>query len=175
MAMTRTLERSELSVTTPVLKLSVNLDDSLEFIRALWALDESLQVLSRRMELRLGVTGPQRMVLRLISRFPGIPAQLISQILKLHASSVGSAVRRLEAKGHLVRIITEEDGPSGVLELTESGLAIARPQDGTVEAAVRAFVQGLPEGSLNEARKVLDALSRSLKDEVDRDSRGAGR
>jgi len=79
------------------------------------------------MELRLGVTGPQRMILRLISRFPAIPTQMISQILKLHASSVSTAVRRLQAKGHLVRIMTEEDGPSGILELTESGRAIASP------------------------------------------------
>ena len=166
-----TIEKSELSVKTPVLNLSVNLDDTLEFIRVLWALDESLQILSRRMELRLGVTGPQRMVLRLISRFPGIPASVISQILKLHSSTVNNAVHSLEAKGHLVRIITEEDGPSGILELTESGLAIAKPQDRTIESAVRAFVQGRPGDYLNQARKVLDQLSRKLKEEVDRDSR----
>lgn len=126
------------------------------------------------MELRLGVTGPQRMILRLISRFPAIPTKMISQILKLHASSVSTSVRRLEAKGQLVRIRTEEDGPSGILELTESGRAIASPQDRTIESALRAFVHGVANETLNEATQVLDALSRNLKGETDRHSRGAG-
>ena len=38
----------------------------LEFMRVLWAVDHALQSTSKWMEVRLGVTGPQRLVIRMI-------------------------------------------------------------------------------------------------------------
>ena len=38
----------------------------LEFMRVLWAVDHALQSTSKWMEVRLGVTGPQRLVIRIV-------------------------------------------------------------------------------------------------------------
>jgi len=46
----------------------------LEFLRVLWQVDHALQRRSKRMARELGLTGPQRLVLRLVGRFPGLPA-----------------------------------------------------------------------------------------------------
>ncbi len=47
---------------------------ALDFMRLLWAMDHDLQRRSKRMEVELGVTGLQRIVIRLIGRFPGVTA-----------------------------------------------------------------------------------------------------
>ena len=46
----------------------------LDFMRLLWAVDHSLQSASKRMESTFGITGPQRLVVRIVGRFPGIAA-----------------------------------------------------------------------------------------------------
>ena len=46
----------------------------LEFMRSLWGVNHALESRSRRMKVRYGVTGPERMVVRLVGRFPGISA-----------------------------------------------------------------------------------------------------
>jgi len=38
----------------------------LEFMKQLWAVDHGLQSLSKRMESRFGITGPQRLVVRIV-------------------------------------------------------------------------------------------------------------
>src|ERR1700688_4316745 len=50
------------------------LDPVLDFLRLLWSIEHGLQRLSKRMEAELGITGPQRLVLRLVGQFPGLPA-----------------------------------------------------------------------------------------------------
>src|SRR2546423_15613008 len=46
----------------------------LEFMKQLWAVDHGLQSASKRMEASFGITGPQRLVVRIVGRFPGIAA-----------------------------------------------------------------------------------------------------
>ena len=54
-----------------------HLGEVLEFMRLLWALHHGMQSTSKRMEATLGLTGPQRLVLRLVGRFPGIAAGVV--------------------------------------------------------------------------------------------------
>lgn len=44
----------------------------LSFMRALWGVNHGLESSSRRMKGSIGVTGPERMVVRLVGRYPGI-------------------------------------------------------------------------------------------------------
>ena len=62
------------------------LGEVLDFMRMLWSIDHGLQTTSKRMEATLGVTGLQRMVLRLVGRFPGISAGHLARILHVHVS-----------------------------------------------------------------------------------------
>jgi MarR family transcriptional regulator, organic hydroperoxide resistance regulator len=53
----------------------------LEFMRVAWALDHALQKMSKHMETALGITAPQRLVIRLLGRFPGMSAGLLAIII----------------------------------------------------------------------------------------------
>src|SRR5580704_311880 len=70
----------------------------LDFLKLLWALDHGLQTASRDMERRLGVTGPQRMVIRIVGRFPGISAGELASVLHVHPSTLTGVLRRLETR-----------------------------------------------------------------------------
>src|SRR5258708_10274784 len=81
-----------------------------DFMRLLWAVDHSLQSASKRMESIFGITGPQRLVVRIVGRFPGIAAGRVAEILHVHPSTLTGILRRLEARGVLQRRIDPRDG-----------------------------------------------------------------
>ncbi len=115
-------------------------------LQAVWELDEGLQRLSRTMLAAVGVTGPQRLVLRLIEQRPEASANEISKIMHLNRSTISGIVRRLESEGFLRREQHAVDGRVHRLVLTEKGLTVVHRREGTVEAAVEALVtQSTPE------------------------------
>src|SRR5260370_41656340 len=71
------------------------LDPALDFLRLLWAIEHGLQRMSKRMEASLGVTGPQRLVLRIVGRFPGLSAGDLAHILPLPPSTITGILQRL--------------------------------------------------------------------------------
>src|SRR5258705_7138033 len=75
----------------------------LDFMRLLWAVDHALQSTSKRMESTFGLTGPQRLVVRIVGRFPGIAAGRIAGILHVHPSTLTGVLRRLESRRVLPR------------------------------------------------------------------------
>ena len=58
----------------------------LDFMRLLWAVDHSLQSASKRMEAAFGITGPQRLVVRIVGRFPGIAAGRVAELFTTNRS-----------------------------------------------------------------------------------------
>src|SRR3954470_12003885 len=97
------------------------LGEVLEFMRLLWAVDHGLQSTSKRMESTLGITGPQRLVLRLVGRFPGITAGNLAQILHVHPSTLTGVLKRLERRGFLQRRPDPRDARRASLGLTARG------------------------------------------------------
>ncbi len=81
----------------------------LEFLRALWGLNHALESASRRMKGRLGVTGPERMVVRLVGRSPRISAGHLARILQVHPSTLTGLLKRLVARGILARTADAAD------------------------------------------------------------------
>src|SRR5579871_4124610 len=79
------------------------LEPALDFMRVLWSIQHSLQRMSKRMESELGVTGPQRLVLRIVGRFPGLSAGELAHIVRLHPSTITGVVQRLVSRGLLER------------------------------------------------------------------------
>jgi MarR family transcriptional regulator, organic hydroperoxide resistance regulator len=135
----------------------------LDFMRALWALDHALQSASKRMEVRRGVTAPQRLVVRIVGRFPGISAGEVADILHLHPSTLTGVLKRLGDRGLLERRADPADGRRALLELTVRGRKVDRLRDGTVEAAVRRTLRRLPPASVRAARDAALALSGELE------------
>jgi DNA-binding MarR family transcriptional regulator len=138
------------------------LGEVLDFMRLIWALDHSLQRISRRMQRSLGVTGPQRLVIRIVGRFPGIPAGDLARLLHLHASTLTGIVARLERHGLIGRRADPRDGRRSLLGLTDNGRRFDVATEGTVEAAVARALERISADELQAARATLQSIADSL-------------
>jgi DNA-binding MarR family transcriptional regulator len=139
-----------------------DLGPAFDFLRALWAVDHQLQLASKRLAGSIGVTGPQRLVIRLVGRYPGISAGQVSAQLHLHPSTLTGVLRRLEQGGLLARRPDPGDGRRARLFLTPRGKSIDAVRGGTVEAGVRRALARLAPRSVRAARQVLEVLSDQL-------------
>jgi DNA-binding MarR family transcriptional regulator len=139
-----------------------DLGQAFEFMRALWAVDHQLQSASKRLEASAGVTGPQRMVIRLVGRFPSISAGQVSDLLHLHPSTLTGILKRLEKSGLVLRRPDPADGRRALLVLSARGRSIDAVRGGTVEAGVRRALARLSPRAVSVAREVLEALSDEL-------------
>jgi DNA-binding MarR family transcriptional regulator len=106
-------------------------------MKTLWALVHGLDVRSKWMERNLGVTGPQRLVLRIVGKQPGVAASAIAEALDLHPSTLTGILARLEKRGYLTRDVDPSDRRRARFRLTPRGARVDRERKGTVEAAVR--------------------------------------
>jgi DNA-binding MarR family transcriptional regulator len=135
----------------------------LEFMRIMWAVDHGLQRTSKRMSRVLGVTAPQRLVVRLLGRFPGLTTAELAGILQLDVSTVSVVVQKLEARRLARRGSDPRDGRRAPLSLTRRGRALDRQAQGTVEDAVRLALAQMPPRKVDHAREVLLAVASALQ------------
>jgi DNA-binding MarR family transcriptional regulator len=138
------------------------LGSTLEFMRMLWALAHGMQSRSKRMESELGVTGPQRLVLRILGRSPNVTAGALARAMCVHPSTLTGVLRRLETRGLLERKRDRRDGRRALLVLTAAGKKLDALQSGSVEAAVRRTMSRLDEKELDVSRTVLQMLTEEL-------------
>jgi DNA-binding MarR family transcriptional regulator len=137
-------------------------DATLLFLRTVWALDHGLQSHSKRMKAQKGVTGPQRLVLRILELAPGTPPSELARALCFHKSTVSVILRSLEHARLVHRSPNATDGRAVVLTLTPKGRRVVEQRSGTVEAAFRATLETLPLRDVKVAQRVLEALSGAL-------------
>lgn len=137
----------------------------LEFMRLIWALDHALQKTSKRMQTQLGVTGPQRLVIRVVARCPSLSAGELAELLHVHPSTLTGILARLEAQGLLSRRVDRGDRRRVLLTLTRSGRRFDTDAEGTVEAAVRSALAELPDTKIRNAAEVLECISTALDPE----------
>jgi MarR family transcriptional regulator, organic hydroperoxide resistance regulator len=133
----------------------------LDFMRMLWALDHALQSASKRLEVSFGLTGPQRLVVRIVGRFPGIAAGRVAGILHVHPSTLTGILKRLEARGMLQRRPDPRDARRALFVLTAKGRKLDVIRTGTVEQAVRR-VLAKDAAKVAAAQEVLAALTEEL-------------
>ncbi len=134
----------------------------LSFMRSLWGVNHALESTSRGMKARIGVTGPERMVVRLVGRYPGISAGELASILQVHPSTLTGLLKRLARRGLLVRRADASDGRRALFILTAKGEAVDKVRRGTVEAAVTGALMSLSIRDVRVTASVLDALARAL-------------
>jgi DNA-binding MarR family transcriptional regulator len=143
----------------------VRLPDVLQFMRLLWALEHDLQKASKRMAGSLGVTGLQRLVLRIVGLSPGISAGDIARTLHVHPSTLTGVLDRLTAHRLIVRSEHDRDRRRAVLSLTARGRRVNRVKRGTVEAAVRHALRDVADRDRAVSRRVLETLCEALERE----------
>jgi DNA-binding MarR family transcriptional regulator len=113
----------------------------LQFMQLLWAVAHGLERTSKRMTGDIGVTGPQRLVLRVVGLFPGPSAGDLAAILHLHPSTLTGVLQRLVAQRLLRRIDDPGDRRRAILQLTAHGTRANTARSRTVEAAVAAALR----------------------------------
>ena len=133
----------------------------LDFMRLLWAVDHALQSASKRMETAYGITGPQRLVVRIVGRFPGIAAGRVAEILHVHPSTLTGILKRLEQRGILHRRSDPRDARRALFGLTPRGRKLDALRTGTVEQAVRRVLVKDP-AKVAAAQEILADLSEEL-------------
>jgi MarR family transcriptional regulator, organic hydroperoxide resistance regulator len=139
-----------------------SLGEVLDFMRLIWGLDHALQKTSKSMRARIGVTGPQRLAIRLIARFPGIPPGQLAELLHVHPSTLTGILKRLERQGLIRRRPDPRDGRRTFLGITETARRIDTATIGTVEAAVQRVIDSIPKLKLDHARQVFAELTAAL-------------
>ena len=134
----------------------------LQFMQLLWAIAHGLETTSKRMNSVIGITGPQRLVLRVVGLFPGISAKELAAILHVHPSTLTGMLKRLVEQRLLVRVEASGDRRRAVLRLSAKGQRANRRARGTVEAAVTQALRTVPLRDRAVTRRVLARLSRHL-------------
>lgn len=141
-----------------------SLGGTLDFMRLLLAVDAGLARVAKRMERQLGVSGLERLVIRVVGRTPGITAGAIAKTLHVRPSTLTGALKALSARGALARSSDDADGRRSLFRLTPKGRELDAVRSGTAEARVRAALGGVSEADLDAATRVLARVASALAD-----------
>lgn len=139
------------------------LPDVLAFMQLLWALVHGLESRSKRMASSIGITGPQRLVVRIIGLRAGISAGALAAMLHVHPSTLTGILARLTEQGIVARIADAADRRRAVLDLTAKGRRINRLRRGTVESSIARALARVPSRDVRAARRVLGRLAGDLR------------
>src|SRR4051812_43779318 len=131
-------------------------------MRLLWAVDHGLEASSKQMDAIFGVTGPQRLVIRLVGRHPGVSAGRLADALHVHPSTLTGVLGRLEERSIVTRRTDPTDGRRALFSLTAQGRKLDGLNSGTIEAKVRRVLSRLPAKDVEAAKSVLLALAEGL-------------
>ena len=142
---------------------AVELDEVLQFMRTLWIIVHALQKASKRMNRDMGVTGPQRLVIRVVGLSPGMSAGGLAKVLHLHPSTLTGVLKRLQTQGVLSRVAHPGDARRSVLRLTHKGQRLNGAMTGTVESVVRGVLQRIATREQLAVREVLALLAQGLE------------
>lgn len=136
--------------------------DVLDVMQVLWALAHALEARSKRMHRDLGITGPQRLLLRVVGQSPGCGPGEAARRLSLNPGTVSRLAAGLERKKLVRRELDRADGRKQRLVLTARGKLLNGRHRGTVEGAVREALAGATPSEVRLARKFIRRLTDSL-------------
>jgi DNA-binding MarR family transcriptional regulator len=136
-------------------------------LAVLWELNHALEATSSRMQTELGVTAQQRMLIRIVGKFPGIAAGQLAAVLRIHPGTLSTAIARLEKRGLLLRERDEHDQRRVVLALTAKGRSFDVPAPRTIESAAARVLKRVSARDRAATLRCLHAII----DELDSDAR----
>ena len=112
------------------------LPDTLQFMKMLWGLSHALDRASKQMAGTIGVTGPQRLVLRVVGLRPGVSAGDLAGTLHVHPSTLTGVLQRLVVQKLLMRTPDPRDRSScqrvisRIVQQLDSTTTRRRPRSG---------------------------------------------
>ena len=143
---------------------AAELPDVLQFMQQLWAIVHGLQTHSKKMQSELGVTGPQRLVLRVVGLFPGVSAGALASILHVHPSTLTGVLQRLGDQGMLRRVADAGDRRISLFWLTARGSRVNALRRGTIEATIVDALKAVSPRDRAGTQRVLTAIAQRLKE-----------
>jgi DNA-binding MarR family transcriptional regulator len=138
------------------------LPDVLQFMRLLWAVVHGLDSTSKRMTRAFGVTGPQRLVLRVVGLFPGLSAGELARILHMHPSTLTGILHRLVEQRLVARVDDPVDRRRALRRLSARGARANSVTLGTVESAIAEVLADGSDLVPQATRRVLELLAHHL-------------
>jgi len=132
--------------------------ETLQFMQRVWELVHMLDVGSKRMARTIGVTGPQRLVIRIVGQTPDRTASEIAATLGMHPSTLTGVLSRLEAAGFLARTVDVDDRRRARFRLTRRGKRLDRERKGTIEACVRRALARADAATVSQTLRMIALL-----------------
>ena len=151
--------------TAPPDRPEARLGKTLRFMQQLWALAHALEARSKRMQRAIGITGLQRLVLRIVGRDPGIGAGELASVLHVHPSTLTGVLARLEERRLVARTVDTDDARRIHLGLTPRGRELDQDHTGTVEAALRRALARCDPEVVEATREVIARIIEELERE----------
>jgi MarR family transcriptional regulator, organic hydroperoxide resistance regulator len=127
-------------------------------MRLLWDLTHAMNVRSKKMSRALGVTGPQRIVLRVIGQMPSCSATDVASALNMHPSTLTGILARLARERLIERKVDRSDRRRARLALTAKGKRVDRVRTGTAEAAIRRALSRADTRVVDATRSLLELM-----------------
>ena len=138
------------------------LGPTLEFLTLLWELDHELEATSSRMKIAYGLTAQQRMIVRILGRFPGLVAGQLADLLRIHPGTLSTALARLEKRGLVARRRDADDRRRVIIALTAKGRRFDIPMRSTVESAVAQVLAAISPRDMVVFKRCLRSLAEAL-------------
>ena len=141
---------------------SRSLGNVMDFLRLLWAINHGLATTSRFMKTKFGITGRQRLIVRVVGDFPGISAGKLAKVLHLDPSTLTGALQLMSQRGFILLRPDSKDRRRLRLHLTPKGRRMSHMSLGAVESAVSRTLARIPPAKLKATREVLMLLADNL-------------
>jgi trehalose 6-phosphate phosphatase len=138
------------------------LGEALEIMRVLWAVDHALHQRSKKLRRTLGVTGEQRLAMRLALHAPGLSAGDLSSMLHIHPSTLTGMLKRLVKGGYMKAKADAADRRRLRLEVTAKGVKVLREVGPTIESSVAAALKETSDSDVAITRAFLERLVANL-------------
>jgi len=135
---------------------------TLHFLRALWQLNHALESASRRMKRTYGVTGPERLFIRIVGEHPGITPSELADAISVDRSTVTPLLKHLGARKIVRRSRNPVDGRSVHLTLLAAGARIDGMGAGTIESCVHDVIASSEAYDVATAVALLVRMSQRL-------------
>lgn len=136
---------------------------ALGFLRLLWEIHHGLSTFSKRMQRDIGLTGPQRLVLRLLGESPGMTPGELAESLHLDPSTLTGIVRRLQRGRFVRRAVDPLDRRRHLLAVTPRARAATSVRTGTVEERVAGALGALSAREIESTKRGLLLVAKELR------------
>src|SRR5690349_21723654 len=128
----------------------------------------------------IGISSPQRVVLRLLTLEGGMGPGELARRMRHHPATISTLLNRLEEAGYVERRHSTEDRRRSLVVATRRGQALGQRTAGTIEEQIAQVLRELDPDDVRTCLAVLDTLvealapPRSEERRVGKEGRGRG-